>query len=187
MAQRRTESTEERCRAQGYPGALIACPDFVLSTLAVSVTQLVEAAIAPLGLRMRHYRLVRMLSADGPQRQSTVGAALGIDRTSAVGLIDELEAQGLARRERDAQDRRSYRVVLTAKGRRIATNAIARVSSAEAKMFGPLSPAEKRALQNLATRLLAAPGPIADRHHEEFLTLRERSTGSLESARATRT
>jgi len=186
VAHRQRESPQERCRAQGYPDALIACPDFVLSTLAVSVTELIEAAIAPVGLRMRHYRLVRMLWADGSQRQSAVGAALGIDRTSVVALIDELEDAGLVRRERDPDDRRSYCIVLTAKGRRVAEKAIARVSAAEASMFGPLSSAEKSALQNLATRLLGTPGPIADRHREEFLSLRDRSPASSRSATGTR-
>lgn len=183
MAHQRRESPQERCCAQGYPEALIACPDFVLSTLAVSVTELIEAAIAPLGLRMRHYRLIRMLWADGSQRQSAVGAALGIDRTSVVALIDELETAGLVRRERDPDDRRSYCIVLTAKGRRVADKAITKVSSAEATMFGPLSSAEKSALQNLATRLLAAPGPIAERHREEFLTLRDRAPAATRTLR----
>ncbi|MDB5042656.1 MAG: transcriptional regulator, MarR family [Candidatus Eremiobacteraeota bacterium] len=176
MTQRRTQEVRDRCCAEGYPEALITCPDFVLSTLAVSVTHLVETAIEPLGLRMRHYRLLRMLLGSGPQRQSAVGAALGIDRTSVVALIDEIEAGGLVRRERDPEDRRAYVVVLTAKGRRAAQRAVESVSVAEAAMFGPLTVTEKNNLQNLATRLLAERGPIADRHREESLSLRERGS-----------
>ncbi len=186
MAQRRTQAAQERCRAEGYPEALIACPDFVLSTLAVSVTHLVETAIEPLGLRMRHYRFLRMLLQGGPQRQSAVGAALGIDRTSVVALIDELEAGNLVRRERDPDDRRAYVVVLTAKGRRAAQRAVESVSVAEAAMFGPLTATEKGDLQILATRLLAERGPIADRHREEALSLRERGAAPPRAQRMKR-
>jgi DNA-binding MarR family transcriptional regulator len=125
---------------------------------------------------MRQYRFLRMLHAADRQRQSAVGPALGIDRTSVVALVDELEAAGLVRRERDADDRRAYVLVLTAKGRRTAQRAIDRVSDAEATMFGPLTTSEKGDLQNLATRLLAERGPIADRHREETRSLFERGT-----------
>jgi DNA-binding MarR family transcriptional regulator len=175
MGHRQDEPTiEESCIAEGYSGALIACPDFVLSTLAMSINQLVEQAIEPLGLHVRTYRLLRMLLVDGRQRQSAIGAALGTDRTTVVGLIDELEAVGAVKRERDANDRRSYDVVLTARGKRLATTAIGRVSAAEATMFGPLSSGEKRDLQTLATRLLAERGPIADRARDEYLAPRRR-------------
>ena len=49
----------------GFPDSLIACPDFVLSTLALSVTELIEDVLAPLDLRLRHYRLLRLLSYRG--------------------------------------------------------------------------------------------------------------------------
>ena len=184
MGQRgQEERVQAECTAEGYPGSLIACADFVLSTLALSVTHLLEKALAPLGLRMRDYRLLRMLLVDGRQRQSSIGAALGIDRTTVVALIDELERASAVRRERDPNDRRSYVVVLTGKGRRIAESAIRRVSAAEAEMFGPLSATEKRDLQALATRLLAERGPIADRHREEFLALMGRTSQRTTAAK----
>lgn len=165
---------EERCSVGGYPGALIACPDFVLSTLAISVTNLMDAALAPLGLRMRPYRMLRILHDDGPQRQTQLGAALGLDRTTTVQIVDELEAAGLAKRERSPTDRRSYVVDITPKGSRTVAKAIGRATEAESTMFGPLSPAERRSLQDLATRLLTEPGIIAEDHRREYTALVER-------------
>ena len=167
-------SLEERCREAGYPGALINCHDFVLSTLGSAITDLLDSTLAPFGLRMRSYRMLRILDLDGPQRQSALGALVGLDRTTTVQLIDELEAAGLAKRERSSTDRRSYLVSLTAKGRRTIAKAIARVDEAESRMFGPLAAGELRALHDLAARLLTEPGTIAESHRREHAALMKR-------------
>jgi DNA-binding MarR family transcriptional regulator len=172
---------EERCLQAGYPGALINCADFLLSSLAIAVTNQLDEALIPLGLRMRTYRALRVLYMDGPQRQSVLGAALGMDRTTTVQLIDELEAAGFAKRERSPQDRRSYLVGLTPKGRRTVIKAIDRAAEAEAKMFGPLSPGERRTLQDLATRLLTEPGLIAQENRREYEALMDRRRVNVES------
>ena len=147
-----------------FPSALIACPDFLLSTLAVSVTELIEEALAPLDLRLRHYRLLRLVYFDGPQPQSRLGDALQADRTTVVSLVDYLERKRLVRRARSAEDRRAYSVGLTTKGRVIAQRAIDNTTQLERRMFAPLAPDEQETLRRLSTRLLAASGPIADTH-----------------------
>lgn len=140
----------------GYPKTLIACPDFVLSTLALSVTQTLDDALAPLGLRLRHYRLLRMLRYEGPQLQSEIGMCLGVDRTTVVSVIDHLEACGLAKRVRSTTDRRAYVIELSAKGRALAERATKLVNKTEEQMFAPLAAAERQSLRRLATRLLEA-------------------------------
>lgn len=148
----------------GYPNALIACPDFVLSTLALSVTELIEDALAPLDLRLRHYRLLRLLNFDGPQRQADLGSALQADRTTVVSLVDHLERKKLVKRVRSTDDRRAYTVTLTAKGRVLAQRAIGLTTELERRMFAPLGRGEQETLRRLSTRLLATPGPIASAH-----------------------
>lgn len=141
-----------------YPQTLIACPDFVFSTLAFMVTQQVDDVLEPLGLRLRHYRLLRLLRYEGPLAQSEIGRYLGIDRTTTVSVIDFLEARGLARRMRSREDRRVYVVELTAKGRALAEKATKLVTKTEERMFAPLENKERQALRRLATRLLCAEG-----------------------------
>ena len=157
-----------------YPEALICCTDFVLTTLGYLVSELMEDALRPLGLRMRDYRMLRILYADGPQPQNSIGAQLGIDRTSVVGLIDSLERKGLAKRERSPEDRRAYVVKLTPKGQKTIVKAIERLGETEQAMFRPLGSNERRELQRLAMQLLAQTGPIADQHRRESQTLRNR-------------
>ena len=150
---------EEGC---GYPGALIACPDFVLSTLSLAVSDLIEEALARFGLRLRDYRLLRLLLFDGPQLQGAIGPALGVDRTTVVALIDKVELMKLVRRSRSSADRRAYLLNLTAKGKRIAQAATATVNAVEEDLFAPLDSKERNELRRLSMRLLAEPGGIAD-------------------------
>ena len=49
--------------------------------------------------------------------QIEVGRQLIMHRSNVTGLIDRLEKRGLVRREDAANDRRAYRLVLTAQGR----------------------------------------------------------------------
>jgi DNA-binding MarR family transcriptional regulator len=154
-------------RGCGYPDAFIACPDFLLSTLAVSVTELVESVLAPLDLRLRHYRLLRLLYFDGSQPQGGLGNVLQTDRTTVVSLVDHLERKKLVKRERALEDRRAYTVTLTAKGRDLATRAIELTRELERKMFAPLSREEQEMFRRLSTRLLSEPGPIALAHSAE--------------------
>jgi DNA-binding MarR family transcriptional regulator len=147
-----------------YPACLLVCPDFVLSTLSLTVTELVENALAPLNLRMQHYRLLRLLYFDGARLQSTIGPALGVDRTTVVAIIDHLEKLKLAKRVRSPEDRRAYRVVLTEKGKRVAAKATEAVNAVEANMFSPLTIEEQEIVRKLSARLLSEPGIIAEAH-----------------------
>ena len=157
-----------------YPGALISCADFTLTTLGYLVMGVIEDALHPLGLRLREYRLLRILLTDGPQRQNALGAQLGIDRTTAVELIDGLESDGLAKRERDVEDRRAYCISLTTKGRRTVAKAIDKLAKTEALMFGPLKARERDELHRLTVALLTEAGPIAEQHRREFQSIMTR-------------
>jgi DNA-binding MarR family transcriptional regulator len=147
-----------------YPETLIACPDFLLGTVSVTVAELLEEALEPLGLRLRHYRLLRVLAYEGPQQQSALGTTLQVDRTTVVALVDFLEQNQLAKRERDPDDRRAYVVRLTSKGEDLARQASAAANAVQERMFAPLANTERSTLRALFTRLLTTPGPIADAH-----------------------
>ena len=54
----------------------------------------------------------------GRMNQSEIAAALEVGKVTLGGLVDRLEAGGLARREPSGEDRRVKRIRLTIKGRR---------------------------------------------------------------------
>jgi MarR family transcriptional regulator for hemolysin len=63
--------------------------------------------------------LIRIARAPKPPRQKDLAAALFVDNSSVVRLLDNLEAAGLVERK-EGEDRRAKIIVLTARGRAIA-------------------------------------------------------------------
>ncbi|MGH2935601.1 MAG: MarR family transcriptional regulator, partial [Gaiellaceae bacterium] len=66
-------------------------------------------------------RALDTLAESGALRVSELADRMSVDETTGTRLADRLEAAGLARRERDPDDRRATAVVLTPAGQRIAT------------------------------------------------------------------
>jgi DNA-binding MarR family transcriptional regulator len=56
---------------------------------------------------------------EAPQPMSSLAGFLGCDASNVTGLVDRLEARGLVRRAAAPEDRRAYRVRLTAAGRKL--------------------------------------------------------------------
>ena len=116
--------------------------------------------------------------AGGPISQQELGEQLGIDRTTMVELIDELERQGAVVRRRNAADRRSYALSLTPRGRTVQKRAAKAFDDAADEFFGALKPAERDDLAGMLRRLIVkadaslAPSkggrsPSADRQHKK--------------------
>ena len=143
----------DKRKKTSYAETLIECEDFILTKLAVTVSGLLDDALATLGLRLRHYRLLLLLQKNGACAQSAIGPALGIDRTSVVAVVDDLERHGAVKRMR-CEDRRAYFVGLTPAGRKLANKALARVVAAEKKIYAPLSAAERKTLRRLSAQVL---------------------------------
>src|SRR5260370_20806013 len=75
-----------------------------------------EIALAPLGLRKRQVVALMILREHGAIAQGALGETLRLDPANMVGLLNELEDQGLLDRRRDPEDRRRHIVELTPAG-----------------------------------------------------------------------
>lgn len=72
------------------------------------------------GITAAQYNVLSALAAAGEGiSQRELGDVLVVDRSNVTGLVDRMEKSGWVRREDDPADRRVYRVVLTAAGRRL--------------------------------------------------------------------
>ncbi|CAN5917465.1 MarR family transcriptional regulator [soil metagenome] len=64
--------------------------------------------------------LVHIARAQTPPRQKDLAAAMSLDASSVVRLLDNLEKAGLIRRKEGADDRRAKIIFLTVRGKAIA-------------------------------------------------------------------
>src|ERR1700682_1919718 len=105
-----------------------------------------ESALAPLRLRPRHLVVLTVLRDQGRPTQQALGAALQTDRTNLIGLLNELETDGLILRRRSAEDRRRHFVELTADGTKRLVEAEAALAAAEEDVLGALDANQREAL-----------------------------------------
>jgi len=126
----------------------------------VTHTRFAEA-LEPLGLTTALFALLNVLGTREGAIQQELGAAMGIDPSTMVSLIDQLEAAGLARRRPRPTDRRAREVVITPKGRRVLERARELAMQVEVEVLGGLSGAERRQLLALLRRALSSAPPQA--------------------------
>jgi DNA-binding MarR family transcriptional regulator len=123
--------------------------------------ELTAAALAPLGISGRQCAVLIAIDSQAPLSQQQVAGRLGVDRTTMVTLIDELEHLGLVQREQDAADRRRNVVTLTGAGRGTLSAAVAASSDAERRFLGDL-PGEDAVKLKETLVTLAFPAARAD-------------------------
>lgn len=115
------------------------------------------AELAPLGLGVKGFGALSVLAREGPMSQQQLGARQGIDRTTMVTVIDDLEHKALVQRRRDPANRRAYALQATPKGRRLLERAEGTVARAEEEFLAPLSLTDRRRLK-ARLRELISPG-----------------------------
>jgi len=113
-------------------------------------------ALAPLGLSPKGFGALAVIDAEGPLSQRRLAARQGIDRTTAVAVVDELERLGAVERRRDPADRRAHALDLTGEGRRLLAHSQSAVLAAEAEFLAGLPEAERNQLRASLRALVEA-------------------------------
>ncbi|HYW27441.1 MAG TPA: MarR family transcriptional regulator [Terriglobales bacterium] len=136
------------------PPSLAGRPGALLVIAARTGQELASRRLAPLGLSVRLCGVLNLL-AEGAISQQELGEQLGIDRTTVVEMIDELEQQGIVVRRRNPADRRSYALTLTPRGQTVQKRAARVFDAAADEFFEALEPAERQALSGMLQRLIS--------------------------------
>jgi DNA-binding MarR family transcriptional regulator len=110
--------------------------------------------LATVGLTPALLALLNVIGAREGAIQQELGSALGIDRSTMVSLIDQLEGAGLARRRPSATDRRAREIAITPKGRRLLERARGLIAEVEDEVLAGLTAAERGELLGLLRRAL---------------------------------
>jgi MarR family transcriptional regulator, transcriptional regulator for hemolysin len=112
-----------------------------------------DAALERHGLSVAKMGVLRHLAeADGPITLGQLAERLACVKSNITQLIDRLEADGLARRTPDLEDRRSVRAVITDKGRRSFEAGLQAQVEAEQRLLQGLSAEDQAALARLLER-----------------------------------
>jgi len=139
------------------PPSILDRPGALLVIAARRGQELATERLTPLGLNVRMCGVLNLLKDEGPRSQQEIGEQLSIDRTTMVEIVDELERQGIVRRERSPHDRRSYAVTLTTSGKAKQKRASEAFDAAADDFFSPLSKPEREKLAGMLKRLIQRP------------------------------
>jgi len=131
----------------GPPSAVTRRLGYLLKHAQLRLAELAEPHYAALGVTGRQIALLTLF-ADGPAQSQQDGAAqLGIDRTTMVALVDELEEKGLVRREVAPGDRRKRLVRLTEQGEQVLRAGTQITAEVEDRFLEPLVADDARRLR----------------------------------------
>ena len=96
---------------------------------------------------------LEMLYHLGPLPQKEIGGKLLVSKSNVVAIIDDLEEQGLVKRQQDADDRRLKNVHLTPKGRECIELVLPKHVAAITEELSCLSATEQNELARLCKKL----------------------------------
>ena len=116
-----------------------------------------NAALAAHGLRVRSYSVLALAAGDSRPSQRDLAEYLRLDPSQVVALVDDLEKQGLVRREPDPSDRRANVVAATPAGHERIAAAQASVRSAERDLHSNLTARQRDQLVELLNAVAFPP------------------------------
>jgi DNA-binding MarR family transcriptional regulator len=132
---------------------------FLIAAARAQTAIAANAVLVPLGLKVREFSLLWLVSEDPRPSQRELAEFLALDPSQVVSILDDLERRRLVVREQDVRDRRSRIIVATPQGRRLVEEALTEVRKANERTLGALDEAERATLRDLLTRV-AFPGAV---------------------------
>ena len=124
-----------------------------LAQLSFLIQGLLERRAAEHDLSIIQTRLLGVLR-DRTPTMNELARFLGLDKSSATGLVDRAERRGLVARVPSATDRRAVLVSLTDDGRSFVSQAAAAFEADVSALLSRLPPRERETLSRIVSRLL---------------------------------
>ena len=111
------------------------------------------AVMTELGLSFQQSMALMRLQPGSPLPMSVIAAELGCDNSNVTGIVDRLEAAGLAERQPFANDRRVKAVALTPKGEAVRAEVQLRAGQPPPELAA-LSERDAETLRDILSRAL---------------------------------
>jgi DNA-binding MarR family transcriptional regulator len=148
------------------PSADATSDELVDTVLAASRALVAVAArsLAAAGdeVTLPQYRALVVLAARGPQGTAELAAALAVNPSTVTRMSDRLVRKGLIRRYRQAGDRRSVRIALTAAGRGLVAEVTRQRRAELARLLGALPPGQHEPVIAAFRAFAAAAGELPE-------------------------
>jgi DNA-binding MarR family transcriptional regulator len=137
---------------------------FLLAQVGAHAAAKFAERLTPLGFAPPHAGILRVLDHASGMSQQRLSAVLKLHPSRLVAIIDELESRGLVERRESEEDRSSYALHLTAKGKTALAD-IGRVAREhDAALCAALSERERGLLAQLLARVADEQGLTAMVH-----------------------
>jgi DNA-binding MarR family transcriptional regulator len=127
---------------------------FLLTKSRQHLAEELDSALPADGPSLRHFAVLSTLEWRAGLRQTDVGDVLGLDRTTTMKVVDDLESRGMLHRTRRTEDRRAYTLEITDAGRAWKESVLPLILAQEERFLSPLSPGERVLLQEMLLRLV---------------------------------
>jgi DNA-binding MarR family transcriptional regulator len=137
---------------------------FLLSQIGHHIAASFAERIETFKMQPRHFAVMNGLAAADGSTQQHLADKLGIHRNVMVGLVDDLERLGYAKREPHPEDRRAHAVGLTPDGRRVLKSAHEAAATLESDVTKFLPTPERAKFIGQLQRLAAGLGLEAGSH-----------------------
>ncbi|GII75818.1 hypothetical protein Sru01_08000 [Sphaerisporangium rufum] len=152
----------------GLPPELVLGTGAAVQQVGRDLRTAVEQRLAPLGVTSQQ-AAVLLQAAGGGISPNRLAPRIGTDTAGMTRLLDRLEAKGLVRRRRHAEDRRSVVIEVTAQGRALVPRLAPVFGQVGFALLAGFSEAELRLLEGLLDRMLGnlreirtgGPDPVA--------------------------
>jgi DNA-binding MarR family transcriptional regulator len=152
--------TEPHVTTPGLHAALVRNTGYLISRLGLYASRHFSERIESLGLTPRMWGALNVLDAERAISQQQLGRLIGMDPSTVVATIDELESRGMVERRRHPSDRRAHALHVTEEGRDTLQRGRSLARAAQNELLAPLSADERRELHGLLLRLAQAAGAI---------------------------
>ncbi|QLH24981.1 MarR family winged helix-turn-helix transcriptional regulator [Streptomyces sp. Rer75] len=144
------------------PARIRSLPSWLLGRAAARGHRLVAEALAREGMRMMHHAVLSAVAELGPVSQAELGRSLGIDPKDMVGIVGDLEGEGLVTRSPDPRDRRKNAIAISEEGERRLVRTRRLGDEANDELTAGLSTAEREQLMALLRRVAEPDEPCRE-------------------------
>ncbi len=138
------------------PAELARFPGYLLARLGEASRRRFGAALKEQQLHPRDFGVLTLIDSDPGLTQQQLHERTGIDPSSMVAVIDELESDGLAERRPHPGDRRARSIYLTDRGEQTLAEVRRIAAGLQGEMFGRLTKDELATLHDLLRKLAGA-------------------------------